>query len=257
MGKAIIISGVSFALNNFGKVTPHIEVPVVSIAILGDSTVEKTAQFSIEYNPSNTTQLGVTWEITSGSSYASIDSVTGVISVVPGTVNETVEIKATSLYNSSVYATKTLLVSHTLEYGILEQITLRLDASYPSIMRKTSGANYLESMLYSTAGTKKLNTITIESTAQGFITDDMYFIDIPSGATGVRVSGQGLYFNSRNVRITTLPADLATSGKVENTISSSPSDVTFGANAAFLYVRISVAAVGDTYVKPYLTWLYE
>lgn len=263
MGKAIIIRGISFASRNFGKVTPVEIVPLQSLAINSDSTFTgMSLQLSVSYNPSTTTETGVYWEIVSGDTYASIDS-NGLLTVDRTANNSSVEVRATSRHNASIVATKTITV--TYEYNILRVVPNNITFSFNNgspitFVLKASGSNYLERMLYATEGTKKLNTISDNSYAPGassYITDDMYMIDIPDGATGVTVSGDNLYFNTRNIRLTTIDSNFSADTRVENTIASVPSTVNFSSGAKYLYVRISVASAGNDYVLPKLTWLYE
>ena len=115
MGIAIIVPNVSFANNNIGKVTISSNgggsnvIDVTAITISGPSTVNtdsNIATYSVAYTPSNTTQKGVKWSIESGSDYASITQ-NGTLTVKK---TGSVTIKATSTYNSSIVATKTISV---------------------------------------------------------------------------------------------------------------------------------------------------
>mgnify|MGYP002522334079 CR=1 FL=1 len=47
-------------------ITVSMEIPVTSISIVGDSLISGQGTYSIAYNPSNTTQQGVTWSVLSG-----------------------------------------------------------------------------------------------------------------------------------------------------------------------------------------------
>lgn len=114
-GKAILIPGCNFASANLGTVTEQSSTPVsvssISIAQSG-SYRGQNLQLSVSYQPSNTTQTGVTWSIESGSLYASIDSSSGLLTFKPGANNSAVTVKATSMYNSTVTATATLNVTY-------------------------------------------------------------------------------------------------------------------------------------------------
>ena len=95
-------------------VIDRLDVELTGLAIGGDSTVNNdsnTAQFSVAYTPSNTTQRGVEWSIASGSSYASIDG-NGKLTVLQGANGNTVKVRATSKGNASIYAEKSIIVTY-------------------------------------------------------------------------------------------------------------------------------------------------
>lgn len=116
MGIAIIVPNVSFASKNIGKVTLSSNggggsdvIDVTAITINGPSIVNtdsNIATYSVAYTPSNTTQIGVIWSIEIGNILASI-TLDGTLTV-KGTGSVT--IKATSIYNPSIVATKTISV---------------------------------------------------------------------------------------------------------------------------------------------------
>lgn len=118
MGIAIIAKGADFSDNNIGTVTPFTDVQLSSISIDGPDTVVGTqAVFDIEYSPSNTTHRGVTWSITSGGQYATINS-QGKLTVLGGASSASVTIQATSTYNQLITATKTITVTYNVEYDL-------------------------------------------------------------------------------------------------------------------------------------------
>lgn len=89
-------------------------IPVTGLSISGPAAVNtgsNQAQYTVEYTPSGTTQIGVIWSIQSGGTYASIDS-NGLLTVKPGASGNSVTIKATSTENSSVISTKTISVTY-------------------------------------------------------------------------------------------------------------------------------------------------
>lgn len=111
MGKAFIIKGMSFDNDNLGKVTFVEEVPVENISISGPSNATNTAEYNILYIPSDTTQTGVKWSIIEGNQYAEINENTGVLTVLSGALLNRVLIKATSIHNESIFATKEVQVT--------------------------------------------------------------------------------------------------------------------------------------------------
>lgn len=94
------------------------DVPCTGMTIDGSDTIansDNQATYGAGFQPARTTQAQVgEWSVISGSSYVTItpDGLRCTVSVKPGTTNQTVVLKATNYYNSSVYATKTITVSY-------------------------------------------------------------------------------------------------------------------------------------------------
>lgn len=126
MGVAIVLNGCDFSANNLGKVTFLQEAEVTGISIVGDnSIVGLSATYSASYMPANTNQRGCTWSLTSGSEYASIDSITGVLTVKSGATSaQQVTVKATSTYNSAVTAIKIVSVTYKETVDVLTGISI-------------------------------------------------------------------------------------------------------------------------------------
>lgn len=102
--------------NPDNTVIDNVEIALTGLVISGDSTVNSdsnTAQFSVSYTPSNTTQRGILWSVVSGSDYASIDE-KGLLTVKEGANGSTVKIRATSKDSSSVYAEKSVTVTYKI-----------------------------------------------------------------------------------------------------------------------------------------------
>ena len=88
-------------------------VPLQSISINAESSYSgETFTPTIEYVPSDTTQTGVTWSITSGGTYATIDSNTGVVTIDPNANGNDIVVTATSTQNLSITADKTITVTY-------------------------------------------------------------------------------------------------------------------------------------------------
>lgn len=105
-------------------------VALTGLSVSGDSTVGNMgnkAQYSVEYSPSNTTQRGVIWSVTSGSAYASIDQ-SGLLTVKSGADGNAVTIRATSKDNTSIYAEKTVTVTYVLLTVPVTDVTLNKSA---------------------------------------------------------------------------------------------------------------------------------
>ena len=113
MGLAVIIQGADFSSENIGQVTFLKEVDVTGITINANSSYTGvSAQLSATYEPFNTNQKGVTWAIISGGSYASIHANTGLLTILEGANASQVTVKATSTFNPSITATKTIVVTY-------------------------------------------------------------------------------------------------------------------------------------------------
>ena len=118
-GLAIVIPYVDFSYNSLGKVTPVTgeEIPLVSLTISGADSVSNgnTSTYSVSYTPSNTTERGVSWSVSQGNEYATINQ-GGKLSVLPSATEERqVTIRATSTKREDVYAEKVVSVRYQME----------------------------------------------------------------------------------------------------------------------------------------------
>lgn len=130
MGIAIIINGADFSAKNLGKVNIIQDVDVESMSIMGDNSYEAASfQLGVSYLPLNTNQKGVTWEITSGGQYATIDAVSGVVTILEGANNNNIVVKATNTYKPSVTATKTISVKYKATLDVLNSISVIGDST--------------------------------------------------------------------------------------------------------------------------------
>lgn len=116
-GKAIIIPGCNFQNASLGTVTvqqdsggQEVALQSISIEQSGSYTGRKLTM-SVTYQPFNTTQIGVTWSIVSGGSYASITP-SGVLTIDSTANASQVTVQATSTVNSSITATTTLVLTY-------------------------------------------------------------------------------------------------------------------------------------------------
>ena len=113
-GIAIIVKDMSFAESNLGQVTfAGQTIPITAIGISNVSTNvplnASSISLSAVYTPSNTTQKGVTWSITSGGTYASINQ-NGVVTLHNLVANAQFTVKVESTADASINATKTFTV---------------------------------------------------------------------------------------------------------------------------------------------------
>ena len=115
MGIALIVPDISFAGANLGRVTLQGNVPITGLSISGPDSVIGTANAATYipvFTPANTTQRGVTWSIESGGTYASINSASGVLSVLQGASANSVTIRVTSIADASIFAEKAIAVTY-------------------------------------------------------------------------------------------------------------------------------------------------
>lgn len=124
-GIAIVIPDADFSSANIGKVTLLKDVAVTSITINADDAYTgNKATLAVTYTPANTSHKGVAWEITAGADYASIDAGTGVLTIKEGASASAVTVKATSSYDNSITATKTISVTYAATVVPVTDITI-------------------------------------------------------------------------------------------------------------------------------------
>ena len=107
-GRCDLFLGEVRITNNITEILPT-GIEISGLSSVAD--IDNTAQYSVGYIPSGTTETGVTWEIASGGSYASIDQ-TGLLTVKSGAKESTVAIRATSLVNPNATALKVIRVTY-------------------------------------------------------------------------------------------------------------------------------------------------
>lgn len=123
MGVAIIIPDADFSSANLGSVTLKEAIPLRALSINGAESVRGSAyaqRYTASYTPASTSQRGVTWSITSGSAYATIDAATGELSVLRGASSSPVTIRCTSTANPSIYAEKAISVTFATDSDLPE-----------------------------------------------------------------------------------------------------------------------------------------
>lgn len=135
MGIAIIVPGVSYSDNNLGKVTISQQVPVTGISIIGNEVVRgESSQYTISYSPLNTSQRGVVWSVEQGGAYATINQ-NGLLTILQGASSSAVTIKAVSMHNAEVLATKVLQVTYFKELVPVYKLENKtFTASSPSVI---------------------------------------------------------------------------------------------------------------------------
>lgn len=119
MGTAIIIKNVSFADFGLGKVTISNSTPIEAISIEGSTSIIGTqSYYKAHLYPINTSERSIVWSVVSGSNYATINSSTGILTILSTANNSSVVIQATSAGNPNIKATLSLtLTYHGDTYG--------------------------------------------------------------------------------------------------------------------------------------------
>lgn len=133
MGTAIVLKNADFSEKNLGKVTFYKPEKLESLTITGPDIIENTimlAKYNVEYNPKNTDQLEVKWEITNNTDLAAINS-NGELILNDNNTNGIIIIKVSSLNNPSISATKTIEVNRDV-YNLTERLTWHENAYWDS-----------------------------------------------------------------------------------------------------------------------------
>lgn len=104
---------VSISEGTVTKTVALSEAELTGISISGMQSISDTAQYTAVYSPSDVLSKyrGVTWSVVSGSAYATIDQ-NGVVTAKDGASSSVVVIRATSTYNTAIYAEKTISVTY-------------------------------------------------------------------------------------------------------------------------------------------------
>lgn len=124
-GIAFVLSGCDFSAKNLGQVTFLEDADITGLNITGNDIVSGvTSVYGVTYLPLNTTQRGVVWSIISGSQYATIDTNTGVLTVLSGASLSAVTIKATSTIDNSITSTKSITVTYVEVPILLQSLTI-------------------------------------------------------------------------------------------------------------------------------------
>lgn len=124
MGLAIIIPNISFSANKLGTVTFSQDADLTTIVVTSNKGASLTGMeiedwYNVSYNigvASN--KKGVTFSLAS-TTYATIDSLTGKITIKTNANNSTITVIATSIYDSTVKGTIQLTVTYK-ETGLLD-----------------------------------------------------------------------------------------------------------------------------------------
>lgn len=120
-GKAFVVKGADYSSLGFGKVNFTGSIPLRGLSINDGIATEDENVFiyGVTYVPSNTSDKGVEWSIIDGAEYATIDE-NGQLTILKGAELASVTIKATSLINPQISATKQIVVTYIDPYYVKE-----------------------------------------------------------------------------------------------------------------------------------------
>lgn len=112
-GIAITLPKANFNSAFGNTITDLIDTPITNISIFAnDYYVGNMYQLSAIYEPLKTNQRGCKWEIVSGKDYCAIDATKGVLTIFATANMTTVKVRATSTYNSSIFAEKEIVLTY-------------------------------------------------------------------------------------------------------------------------------------------------
>ena len=263
MGIALIVPDADFSGANLGKVTLQGYIPVGGLTIKGAATVTGSiaaATYRVSFSPLNTTERGVAWSVQSGSSYASIGSSSGVLTVLEGATAASVTIRATSTDNSSLYAEKTITVNYSASgtepthTGAAYYIPLKANST-PSegsltVLKEDTTYDASNGALFDNSGEGLVYTLP-EGTIGYAIAMDFYKKSDLGLSNGNYFTQIGKYNDTTSSNNDGISLFSAANGN--NAQSSDPSDFTFASNAFTLdeWHRLCIAIIG-TYEYLYI-----
>lgn len=230
-GKAILIPGCNFQGSTLGTVTiqqgsggQEIALQSISIEQSGSYT-GRNLVMSVTYQPFNTTQIGVTWSIVSGNSYASITT-NGVLTINSTANASQVIVQATSTVNSTITATTTLTLTYDADAKY--NVTWMLDENTTCSSNDTQ-INADDTLTFTLSGTGGNDTIgdfkiimggvNISKQCTLTLSNNLSMHRKSFNITTPPVTGDLIITNECH-RIYQFKADTAYMGRVKNTASS-------------------------------------
>ena len=172
-------------------------IPVTSITVTGAggattiTTDGGTLQLSAAVLPSNATNKTVTWSITSGSSLASINSSTGLVTAID---NGTVTARATANDGSGVYGTLVITISN--QVIPVTSITVTGAGGVNTIFKDDGTLQLSAAVLPANATNKTVTWSITNGTGQASISSTGLVTAIASGTVTARATandGSGVY----------------------------------------------------------------
>lgn len=189
MGYAIIIDSVDFSNTGMGKVTLQSQViELQGISIASDDVYTGTSiQLDVTYTPSDTTQIGVSYSIESGSEYASITT-DGLLEIKPEANQNDIVVKATSTVNPNIFTTKTINVKYVSD----DLLSIATNDPDVKLILQNYNVNYQLEEEVTTTGSESSGT-PVTNPVQSL--DDNFFVlfDVTFGMTNSNISSPCLF----------------------------------------------------------------
>ena len=210
---------VSISEGTVTKTVALSEAELTGISISGMQSISDTAQYTAVYSPSDVLSKyrGVTWSVVSGSAYATIDQ-NGTVSAKDGASSSVVVIRATSSYNTAIYAEKTISVTYAagpeISFSDDDNGVIRIGATETRVSCRFQFSN-LENLTAAVSG--GLVDVELQLTNDGVSSGEFEFSLAENTSsserrgvvtvTGTRTDGNGTY--SKGVTIIQAAAQTA------------------------------------------------
>ena len=190
MGIGIFIPGADFSNLNLGQITPLQDIPVTAIAITINASYSGTTFTPlIAYTPSNSNKKGVTWSITAGGTYATINATTGVVTILSAANASSITIQAVSTYDSSIIATATTSVTYVEQVIDVTSVTITgadtmsLNGSLTAAILPTNAT--AKTVTWAVTSGADLVTMTANGNTANFVVKSSGSITVTATAGGV------------------------------------------------------------------------
>lgn len=240
-GYATQTMAVTIGDTDITKAVTLVEKTLTGLTVSGPSSVRDSGQFSISYSPSDvlSTYQGVTWSVILGSAYASIDS-GGKMIAKDGAKASSVTVQATSSWNTSIIATKTVSVTYAAGPDIsFDESSLNVTAGSTSATMRFQYMNIeqLEATISGNLSGASVSVGKLDDNDCVFITFDAN-ADATAKAGTVTVSGQrtdgGGQYSASFVITQAAASSVETYLTVSPTTISAPADkAQFGTGGEF------------------------
>lgn len=132
MGIAIVLPNANFTGTGLGRVTPLQDIELTGISVVAESSYSASqVQLRAIFTPANATHKELVWSIVSGGEYATVNAATGLLSIDEDADSDTVIVRATSAYDSSIYGEAIITVTY-VETPI-PPTALSISAGFPNL----------------------------------------------------------------------------------------------------------------------------
>ena len=144
MGIAIVLPNANFTGTGLGRVTPLQDIELTGISVVAESSYSASqVQLRAIFTPANATHKELVWSIVSGGEYATVNAATGLLSIDEDADSDTVTVRATSAYDSSIYGEAVFTVTY-VETPI-PPTALTISAGFPNMNKIQMSVDYTPS----------------------------------------------------------------------------------------------------------------